>query len=91
MTNGVEFPVTWNFRHLSNAAMRVRIESACRQAGYEPPVICPPSSRSPERNRQIERWLDTAAYMGDDTPGDVSRLSFPGYGVAAAPPIPEDQ
>ena len=31
-----------------------------------------------------ERWPDTAAYMGDDTPGDTSRLSFPGYGVAAA-------
>lgn len=31
-----------------------------------------------------ERWPDTAAYMGDDTPGDVSGLSFPGYGVAAA-------
>ena len=30
------------------------------------------------------RWPDTAAYMGDDTPGDTSRLSFPGYGVAAA-------
>ena len=30
-----------------------------------------------------ERWPDTAAYMGDDTPGEVSRLSFPGYGVAA--------
>ena len=29
-------------------------------------------------------WPDTAAYMGDDTPGDASRLSFPGYGVAAA-------
>ena len=31
-----------------------------------------------------QRWPDTAAYMGDDTPGEVSRLSFPGYGVAAA-------
>ena len=31
-----------------------------------------------------ERWPDTEAYMGDDTPGDASRLSFPGYGAAAA-------
>ena len=31
-----------------------------------------------------ERWPDTAAYMGDDTPGEVGGLSFPGYGVAAA-------
>ena len=43
VTNGVEFLVTWNFRHIANAAMRVRIEDACRQAGYEPPVICTPS------------------------------------------------
>ena len=42
-TNGVEYLVTWNFRHIANAAMRVRIEGACRQAGYEPPVICPPN------------------------------------------------
>ena len=42
VTNGVEYLVTWNFRHIANAAMRVRIERACRQAGYEPPVICTP-------------------------------------------------
>lgn len=41
--NGVEYLVTWNFRHIANAAMRVRIETACRQAGYEPPVICTPN------------------------------------------------
>ena len=31
-----------------------------------------------------ERWPDAAAYLGDDTPGDATRLSFPGYGEAAA-------
>ena len=41
MTNGVEYLVTWNFRHIANAAMRVRIERACREAGYEPPVHNP--------------------------------------------------
>ena len=30
VTNGVEYLVTWNFRHIANAAMRVRIERACR-------------------------------------------------------------
>ncbi len=25
--------------HIANAAMRVRIERACREADYEPPVI----------------------------------------------------
>ena len=43
VTNGVEFLVTWNFRHIANAAMRARIEQACRQTGYEPPVICTPN------------------------------------------------
>ena len=43
VTNGVEFLVTWNFRHIANASMRAQIERTCRQAGYEPPVICAPS------------------------------------------------
>ncbi|MDE0003996.1 MAG: type II toxin-antitoxin system VapC family toxin [Rhodospirillaceae bacterium] len=42
-TNGVDFLVTWNFRHIANAAMRARIERTCRQVGYEPPVICTPN------------------------------------------------
>lgn len=29
-------------------------------------------------------WPDVRAYMGDDTPGDASNLSFPGYGADAA-------
>lgn len=40
--NSVNYLLTWNFRHIANAAVRSRIERACRQAGYEPPVICTP-------------------------------------------------
>lgn len=29
-------------------------------------------------------WPDAKAYMGDDTPGNASKLSFPGFGVDAA-------
>ena len=43
VANGVNYLVTWNFRHIANAAMRTGIERVCRQAGYEPPVICPPN------------------------------------------------
>ena len=43
VTNGVDYLVTWNFRHIANAAMRARIEYVCRRAGYEPPIICPPN------------------------------------------------
>ena len=30
------------------------------------------------------RWPDRRAYLGDDTPGDASRLHFPSFGEAAA-------
>lgn len=30
------------------------------------------------------RWPDRRAYLGDDTPGDASRLTFPSYGEDAA-------
>lgn len=42
VTNGVEFLVTWNCRHLANATMRSQIETVCRGAGYEPTIICTP-------------------------------------------------
>lgn len=41
-TNGVDYLVTWNCRHIANATIRPRIEAACRAAGYEPPIICTP-------------------------------------------------
>ena len=40
--NGIEYLVTWNFRHIANAVTRPQIESVCRQAGFESPVICTP-------------------------------------------------
>lgn len=40
--HGVEFLLTWNCTHIANATLRPRIESICRQLGYEPPVICTP-------------------------------------------------
>lgn len=38
-----------------------------------------------------ERWPDVRAYLGDDTPGDASNLSFPSYGEAAARLLVEDR
>ena len=43
VANGVDYLVIWNFRHIANATMRSRIEHVCRQAGYEPAIICTPS------------------------------------------------
>jgi len=36
-------------------------------------------------------WPDAVAYLGDDTPGDASRLSFPGFGVDAVRMLAEDR
>ncbi len=40
--HGIQYLVTWNFRHIANASLRGRIESVCRDAGFEPPIICTP-------------------------------------------------
>jgi len=40
--NGMDFLLTWNLRHLANAALRGKIETACRDAGTVPPMICTP-------------------------------------------------
>ena len=42
VTNGVEYLLTWNCKHLANATMRTKIEDVCRSAGYEPVIICTP-------------------------------------------------
>jgi hypothetical protein len=40
---GMDYLLTWNCRHLANAATRARIEAACRDCGFEPPLICTPA------------------------------------------------
>ncbi len=40
--HGLEYLVTWNFKHIADAVTRTAIESICRNAGYEPPIICTP-------------------------------------------------
>lgn len=40
--NGIQYLLTWNFRHIANASQRGRIEQICRDAGFEPPIICTP-------------------------------------------------
>ena len=44
--NGIQYLATWNFRHIANATTRAAIESICRNAGYEPPIICSPDELS---------------------------------------------
>lgn len=46
VSGGADYLLTWNFKHLANAALRKRIEAACRSRGYDPPVICTPEELS---------------------------------------------
>lgn len=40
--NRIQFIVTWNFKHILNPHLQSKIANTCREAGYEPPVICTP-------------------------------------------------
>lgn len=40
--HGVDYLMTWNLKHIANAVTRYKIESTCRESGYEPPIICTP-------------------------------------------------
>ena len=41
-TNGIDYLVTWNCRHLANASLRARIVGVCNDAGFAAPTICTP-------------------------------------------------
>ncbi len=40
--HGIGFLTTWNCRHIANAIVLPSVYSLCRQAGYEPPIVCTP-------------------------------------------------
>jgi predicted nucleic acid-binding protein len=42
VSNGIDFLLTWNCKHIANAFMRSKIEAICRKNGYEPSIICTP-------------------------------------------------
>jgi predicted nucleic acid-binding protein len=41
-THGMDYLLTWNFKHIANAVLRSKVEILCRKQGYEPPIICTP-------------------------------------------------
>ena len=41
--HGMDYLLTWNCRHIANAALRRQIESICRANGYTAPIMCTPS------------------------------------------------
>lgn len=40
--HGMDFLLTWNCRHIANAAIQERLRGLCRRFGYSLPVICTP-------------------------------------------------
>ena len=40
--NGVDYLLTWNCKHLANAAFRYQIENVVERCGYQCPIICTP-------------------------------------------------
>ena len=44
--HGMDYLLTWNCKHIANAEMQTAVNRICRNAGYEPPVICTPEELS---------------------------------------------
>lgn len=44
--HGMKYLLTWNCAHIANVILRPAIESVCRTAGFEPPLICTPEELS---------------------------------------------
>lgn len=42
VTNTMDYLVTWNCKHLANAAIRRKVGECCRLAGFRPVTICTP-------------------------------------------------
>ena len=40
--HGIHYLLTWNCKHLANAAMRDAVNRVLLDRGYEPPIICTP-------------------------------------------------
>ncbi len=40
--HGMDFLLTWNFRHINNAEMKTQVRTIIEAAGYDSPVICSP-------------------------------------------------
>ena len=40
--NGMNFLATWNCTHIANGFILQRVDTLCRRAGFEPPIVCTP-------------------------------------------------
>lgn len=49
-TSGMDYLLTWNVKHIANAAIRDQTEQICRPSRQEPPVMCAPEELMEESN-----------------------------------------
>ena len=40
--NGMNFLITWNCTHIANGFILQSVNLLCREAGFEPPIVCTP-------------------------------------------------
>ena len=40
--HGMDYLVTWNFKHILNPHVQRRIDDICRESGFAPSTICTP-------------------------------------------------
>ena len=54
VTCGVDFLLSWDFKHIVNPNVLPKIEQVCRQMGYaELPVICTPNEAAAQMTKEI--------------------------------------
>lgn len=53
--HSIEYLLTWNFRHIDNAAKKPIIRSICVAAGYPCPEICTPMELLQEDEDNVQR------------------------------------
>ena len=42
--HGMDYLLTWNFKHIGNAVFQERVREEIRMMGFEPPIICSPQN-----------------------------------------------
>ena len=43
VVNGIEYLTSWNYKHIVNETKRQHIDQVCRNAGYQPIILCTPA------------------------------------------------
>jgi len=51
----MDYLLTWNCRHIDNAAKKPIIRAICENAGYPYPEICTPMELLPENESDVPR------------------------------------